>query len=159
MPSERLVSNDAPRSLRSVLISIGILLCVVAVAKLATSFGRARILDMKDPLFLISFRSVFRCVGLIELSIATCCVFGRNVVVKAALITWLTLSFISYRACLVWIHYQKPCPCLGNLTDTLGISPDSADFALKMCMGYFLLGAGTTFVWFWQRSVTQIPSA
>src|SRR5258707_12756021 len=96
--------------------SAGVLLLIAALAKLVSSLASARFLDSPDPLLSISFRQVFRIAGAAELAIALICLFSKSINLRAVFVAWLATSFLIYRFGLWWIHYQKPCNCLGNLT-------------------------------------------
>jgi len=148
MPADLIMQT---RQLRHFLQSAGTLLLITAFAKLASSFGNARVLDIPDPVLSISFRDMFRFVGVLELMIALVCFFGKSVTIRAMFVAWLATSFIIYRIGLLWVHYSRPCGCLGNLTDALNISPETADIAAKVVLGYLLLGSYFSLFWLWKE--------
>ena len=47
--------------------------------------------------------------------------------------------------------WHKPCGCLGNLTDALGISPETADTVAKVLLAYLLIGSYALLVWEWRK--------
>jgi len=99
-------------------------------------------------------------VGGIELVVAlVCLVSRRTLAIKAGLIAWLATSFLIYRLGLVWVVYQKPCSCLGNLTDALHISPQIADTAMKIILAYLLIGSYATLFSLWRQRKTSVSSA
>jgi hypothetical protein len=58
-------------------------------------------------------------------------------------------------------NYHKPCPCLGNLTDALHISPQTDNPLVKIILGYLLIGSYTTLFWLWwqiRKSPLSTPS-
>ena len=95
--------------------------------------------------------TVFRLVGLVELVIAGICLFGKGIKLRTSLLAWLASTFVAYRLDLGWIGYQKRCPCLGNLTDALHVSPQTADTAMKIILAYLLLGSYATLFWLWRQ--------
>ena len=131
---------------------------VTSVAKLISASGSARILQYPDPVFYISFRHVFWIVGGLELLVALVCFFGKRMGLQAGLVAWLASTFMAYRLNLVWVGWHKPCSCLGNLTDTLHISPQTADTAMKIVLGYLLLGSYAALFWLWKQRRKVTPA-
>jgi len=121
--------------------SVGVLLVISSAAKIISASGSARVLATLDPIFAVSFRNVFLVVGAIELFVALICFFKLNINLKIGVITWLTLNILLYRIVLWAIGYQKPCACLGTLTEELHIQPGIADMAMKAVLAYFLIGS------------------
>jgi hypothetical protein len=140
-------------------ISSGILLALTAVAKLISSFGTARILYNVDPIFLISFGRIFQVTAVVELGVAAICFLNKNRKVQSGLIALLASSFLLYRFGLHWVGYRSLCPCLGNLTDALPISPQTVDTIMKIILAYLLIGSYTTLFWLWTQRTRATPSA
>lgn len=90
-------------------------------------------------------------VGAVELIIAAVCLFGKQLRLQASLVAWLATNFLVYRLSLLWVDYHKPCACLGNLTDALHISPQTADTAMKIILAYLFLGSYATLFWLWRQ--------
>ncbi len=133
------------------MVSAGLVLLAAAIAKLISSEGGAHILQKPDPILAISFQHVFWIVGTIELAVALTCLFSRQLHLQAGLLAWLATSFVAYRLGLVWVGWHKPCSCLGNLTDVLHISPQTADVAIKIILAYLLIGSYATLFWLWRQ--------
>src|SRR6267142_601234 len=131
--------------------SSSVLICITAIAKLISSYGTGRVLQMPDPIFGIAFSKVFWIVGSIELVVAALVVLSKKLFFRAGLIAVLATSFTIYRLGLLWIGYHKPCPCLGVLTDALHIPPDTADMAMKIILAYLLIGSYATLFWLWRQ--------
>ncbi len=138
--------------------SAGVLLTVTSCAKLISGFGNARILSNIDPILWMTFQHVFWIVGAAELGVALVCFFGKPLIFKAGLVALLATNVLFYRAGLVLIGYHRPCPCLGNLTDALHISPDFADMTMKIILVYLLIGSYATLFWLWRQSKKRIKS-
>jgi hypothetical protein len=139
--------------IRAFLFSAGALLLITALAKLISASGGVHILKTSDPVLYLSFRHVFRVVGSIELVVALVCFFGKRPGLQTALVAWLATSFLLYRVGLLLVGYHKPCSCagLGNLTDALHISPQTADTAMKTILAYLLIGSYATLFWLWRQ--------
>ena len=52
---------------------------------------------------------------------------------------------------LWWMGWHKPCNCLGNLTDALHLSPQTADNIMKVVLAYLLIGSYGLLFWGWWR--------
>lgn len=148
------------KAIRIYILSAGLVLLAVAIAKFISSEGSATILQKQDPILMLSFQHVFWLIGAIELAVAFTCFFSKQVSFQAGLLAWLATSFIVYRLGLLWIGYHKPCPCLGNLTDALHISPHTAGIALKISLAYLLIGSYVTIFWLWRqrKNATSLPA-
>ncbi len=138
------------KTLRFFICSAGALLILVAMAKIASSFGRVAALNVRDPLFNVPFRYLFLIVGYIEMTIGVICFAGRGMGLKVGLLCCLATSFLVYRIGLGWIGYHGPCHCLGNLTDQLHISAELADNVMKGILGYLLIGSYACIVGLWK---------
>ncbi len=131
--------------------SVGVLLLITSASKLISACGSSKILHVSDPLLGISFRWLFLIVGLIEFGVAIFCLCGNAVVSQAKLAAWLATNMFAYRVGLLCIAYHKPCPCLGSLTATIHLRPESADTMLKFLLGYILIGSYSIFLWNWKQ--------
>jgi hypothetical protein len=133
--------------LKGFFYSAGVILLITALAKLLSAGGSARILSQSDPIFKISFRWLLTIVGIFELAVAAFCFFANRLRAQATVLAWLGTNFVFYRFSLFWIGYHKPCPCLGQLTDVLHVSPQIADGALKCILTYLIFGSYGTLLW------------
>lgn len=138
--------------IRLFLWSAGLLFLATAVAKDLSASGSAPILQSSDPILGISFENVFWIVGGIETLVAFYCFFGERPILQLGLVAWLATNFLVYRIGLKWVGYHKPCSCLGNLTDALRISPETADTAMKIVLGYLLIGSYASLFWLWKQN-------
>jgi hypothetical protein len=91
-------------------------------------------------------------VGLLELGIAVDCLFGKTEKRSLTLVAWLATNFLVYRIGLWWVGWRKPCGCLGNLTDALHLSPQSADTIMKGLLAYLLIGSYALLIRDWRRA-------
>jgi hypothetical protein len=131
--------------------SAGTLLLFTAAAKLVSSGGDARILQMTDPIVGIRFRNLLWLVGGVELVVAVVCLSRRRLGLQAALVGWFAVNCVVYRLSLLLVGYHRPCPCLGTLTDSLGVSPNVVDNFLKTVLAYLLLGSCITLLYVWRE--------
>ncbi|MGN6556312.1 MAG: MauE/DoxX family redox-associated membrane protein [Verrucomicrobiota bacterium] len=139
--------------------SAGLLFLVTAVSKFVSAGGSARVLQVPDPLLGLPFGTVFWIVGGIETTVALFCFFGKRPALQTGLVAWLASNFVIYRIGLKWVGYHKPCSCLGNLTDALHISPETADTTMKVVLGYLLIGSYASLFWLWRSRSKLVDSA
>jgi len=132
---------------RYFIVSAGLILALTGAAKVISAFGSAKVLALEDPIIGITFQHLMLMVGGLELLVAYLCVFSPAHRLSVAVVAWLATSFVIYRVGLAWGDYQKPCSCMGSLTDALHISPRMADTAAKIALGYLLLGSYATLFW------------
>ena len=64
-------------------------------------------------------------------------------------LAWLGTIILGYRIGLLWIRYNKPCSCMGSLTDALHIKPETADTIMKIVLAYLLILSYGTLMWLW----------
>src|ERR1035437_71226 len=139
------------KSLYAFLLLAAVVLLTPGLAKAWSAFDGATILMTLDPILGIQIRHLMLTVGVLELIIASICLFGKSQKLKLGLIAWLTTSFVLYRLGLGWMGWQKPCSCMGNLTDALHIPPQTADTVMKIILAYLLIGSYASLFWLWRQ--------
>lgn len=130
-------------------ISSGLILGITGMAKVWSAFGRAAILTRLDPIIGISFGHLMVAGGIIELAVAALCLLSRSKIIAPIVVAWLASVFLTYRMGLWWIGWHRPCPCLGNLTDMLRISPHAADNFMKVVLAYLFVASYGSLIWVW----------
>ena len=138
------------------IISTGSILCVTGLVKIISIHGDAKILELSDPIFQISFRHLMSVTGNLELIISAFCFFGKKTVLQIGVIAWLATVFLLYRIGLIAVGYRRPCPCLGNLTDTLHISPQAANTTAKIFLAYLLVGSCCSLFYLVRRNASTL---
>lgn len=138
--------------------SVSFILALTGLAKAWSGLGHTRVLAVPDPVTGISFGHLMLAVGVVELVIASVCLFGKSQMLKLGLVAWLATNFVAYRLGLWWMGWKKPCSCLGNLTDALHLSPQAADNIMKVILAYLLIGSYGLLLWQW-RHVLRRPTA
>lgn len=129
------------RIIRCFITSAGTLLLITASAKLASSNGSAKLLDIHDAVLHISFRHLFQIAGIIELIISLICFFGANSLLQAKLLVWLSSVLLIYRIWLSVLGIHPVCGCLGTLTDAIHFPAEAADVWMKVVLGYLWTGS------------------
>ena len=122
-------------------LSAGVLLAITGLAKIWSSLDDSKFLSLADPIIGIKFGQLTLAVGLVEIAIALVCFFSKRQTLALGLVAWLSTNFVIYRLGLWWMGWKKPCSCLGNLTDALHISPQTADNIMKVLLAYLLIGS------------------
>jgi hypothetical protein len=133
--------------------SAGVLLCVTALAKLATAFEGAKIVDLHDPVTGFRFRHEFLVVGIVEMLVACVCFFVRISGLQLGLIAWLGTIFAIYRIGL-WSIGVPACPCLGNFPDAIHLSKTVANAITFGILVYLLLGSYGGLLSRWLRKLS-----
>lgn len=150
--AHRVSGCGVSRQPRWFVISAGGILLITGVAKVASVTGSARVLQTSDPFFTFSFRNELLLVGMLELIIACFCLLSRRPKIGTCAVAWLATGFLVYRVGLWSIGWQHPCHCMGNLSDTLRMSPQVADRVMKFVLAYLLVGSYLTLAsQFWNR--------
>ena len=111
-----------------------------AVKLLGGALGAEGLLRENDPLFGLRFVSLIQIAAVLELGVALVCLL-RPVIEGLVAVAWLSADVLAYRIGLWWTGWQKPCACLGNLTDALHISPQVADNVMKGLLAFMLIGS------------------
>jgi hypothetical protein len=150
--TEKFGSSRCVRFVRFFLLSSAWILIVTGLAKLWASFGPAKILLLNDPVLGIQSRVLMGSVGVSELVVACFCFFDKRVKRSLVLVAWLATNIAIYRVALASIGYQKPCSCLGNITDALHLSPHAADTIAKLILAYLFVGSSAALCWLWWQS-------
>lgn len=143
--------------IRPFCVSSGIIFFITGMAKLLSAYGKAKILNYTDPILGIQFGHLLFAAGIIELAVAAICLMSKSHFAQTAVTAWLASSLLTYRLGLFWIGWHRPCPCLGNLTDSLHIPPQTADTAMKIILAYLLLGSYGTLFWLWRQRRKAVP--
>ena len=131
--------------------SSGVILSATGIVKVWSAFGNSKLLSVADPIFGTEFKHLMLVVGMAEIVIALICFFGKQQKLALGLVAWLATNFVFYRLGLWWMDWHRPCSCLGNLTNALHIPPQTADSAMKIILGYLMVGSYTALFWFWRK--------
>lgn len=129
------------RLLRWFVISAGATLGITGFSKIWSGLGNSKFLAVVDPILGIKFGQLMLLVGLAEVVIALVCFFSKRQTLALGLVAWMSTNFVVYRLGLWWMNWHRPCSCLGNLTDALHISPQTADNIMKVLLAYLLVGS------------------
>jgi len=144
---------------RRFVFGFGVLLVLTGLAKIWSSFGDARLLVHTDPIVGVEFRYLMLATGLLELGIAGICFHPQKTRLGTVLVAWLSSVFLVYRLGLWWLDWHSPCACLGNLTDSLNISPESSNTLVELLLAYLVAASwGLIFwQWRWHRRLRKLP--
>jgi hypothetical protein len=131
--------------------SVALLLIITAAAKLVASGSQERILELPDPIFLISLRYMLWIGSGMELVVALVCLSAKQTWMQSTAIAWLATNLLLYRISLWLVGYHQPCLCLGRLTDGIRMSPATTDTIIKVVLAYLLVGSYATLFWLWRQ--------
>lgn len=138
-------------------LSAGFMLSITGIAKVWSGLANTNLLVVADPIIGLKFGDLMLAVGFVEVVIALVCFFSKRQTLGLALVAWICTSFLMYRLGLWWIDWQRPCACLGNLTDALHVTPQTADNIMRVVLAYLLIGSYGMLAWAWRqhRLVTE----
>jgi hypothetical protein len=140
--------------LKYFLPSCFVILTLTASAKLYSATGHAAILAVPDALLGASNHSILIAAGVLELAVAAFLLLSEDCINRCLCILWLALNFTLYRVGMFWLHPGKLCPCLGNVTDKLGLRPQTANRLLEAVIVYMLVGSALFLIRGWRRQAT-----
>lgn len=131
--------------------SCGAILAITASAKLIGGSEDAQLLNYLDPIFKIPFSHLLLAVGILEIGIAVICFFPSQLRAANYLVAWFSTSLLVYRLGTWYVHWHRPCGCLGGLTDAIHITPQTADMAMKIVLAYLLIGSYGSLFCLWRQ--------
>jgi hypothetical protein len=140
------------------------ILLITAVLKLVAATGEARILAQADPLLtFLSYREIMVMASILELAVVGLILRESGRFRQVALVAWISTVFLAYRLGLWWIGHEGSCPCLGNVTRSIGLSPAMEDLGVKILLGYLVLGSYVLVIWQlvgrWKRGRGELSTA
>lgn len=151
--SEEVVVEERVKSPLSsgFVFSAVVVLAVTGIAKVWSGLGNSKLMAVVDPIIGIKFGQLMLAVGLAEIAIALVCCFSKRQTLALGLVAWVSTNFVVYRLGLWWMNWHRPCNCLGNLTDALHLSPQTADNLMKVILAYLLIGSYGLLFWDWRQ--------
>jgi hypothetical protein len=120
-----------------------VVLCLTASAKFYSATGSVRVLSLPDPLLHVNNRTLMILAGLAEASIA--CHLIRSLSPKrhgsgAVALLWLSSNLLAYRLGRFMLGVNM-CPCLGSLTEKLGVDPNLINRVLGALALFWFMGS------------------
>jgi len=149
MKSELVFCSVWERGARCFIFSAGIVMLITSYAKVITAIGSDQILHEADPIFKLHYRSLLLIIGGLEFIIGLLALFERKWGWSAIAIVWIASCFGIYRVGLSWVGWHKPCSCLGTITDTIHLSPNTVEWILRAVIAYLALGSLFALSWIW----------
>jgi hypothetical protein len=128
-----------------------LILSITGLAKIVASYGGVGLLQFTDPITGLNFKHLIFITGVIELLVATICIFEKYTFSGICAVAWISANLCFYRIELWRLGWHKPCSCLGSLTEPLHISSEAADTAMKIILAYLLIGSYGSLFWLWRQ--------
>jgi predicted RNA-binding Zn-ribbon protein involved in translation (DUF1610 family) len=139
------------------MFSAGGILALGGISKLLGIVGKSQQLAISDPIVGIQFRYILLAIGMAELSIAGLCLFTNKRKLSLGLLAWLVANYAVYRIGLWSMGWHHPYVLLGNLIETLNISPLMADGLVALSSAFLLIGS-LTILWFGKGDQIPLPN-
>jgi len=152
--SHELVTNglcEMKRYYRAYIFSATWVLIATSLAKLYSTTGSAKVLDIPEVLLPMTIRQALWLLGSVELLIAVYLFRGTNNLIKLVCVCWLSSNFLLYRLAAVMLTVGKPCPCLGSITEKLPLKPATIDRLLNAVVLYLFFGSLFFLIALWKR--------
>ncbi len=122
-------------------ISGGLILFLTGAAKLLSSIGRQKLLNLSDPVFGLHFKTLLLLAGALEIVISILCLSSPKKPSSIILLAWISTSFLAYRIGMHLSGWNRPCPCLGGFTDQIHISWRVSNLITNTALLYLLAGS------------------
>jgi hypothetical protein len=132
--------------------SAGAILLMAALERFLIAAGDVQVLGMPDPALGIPLRYAVLIAGVLELTAALICLFGKQVGLQIGWLAWTSTNFIVFRIGLLSMHCHPQATCIGSLTDPLRLSRGITGIVLQiipacLCFGSYALLS----LWFKRR--------
>ncbi len=137
------------------LVAVG-LLVITAGLKLLSVWSGSRVLELTDAVFQLDYRILLVITGVLELFIAGWVYFATTPFRRGLPILWLAMNFVLYKALIALLGF-KACPCLGALTDWIGVDSNQSAFWSNLILVY-LLCTGIFSIWSGLRTSAGLNS-
>jgi DNA-directed RNA polymerase subunit RPC12/RpoP len=132
--------------------SAAALLVGLAVAVFIANAASPGLTQPRDPLLLLSMRTVFWIVGALALAVGGVCLFAKRDALKTGLILWLVLNLVVYQIGFAWSGSQGGIGVyLSSIATTFALSPGATNLILKIASGYLFIGSALTLLWLWRE--------
>jgi len=95
----------------------GLILILLAVSKSISILDGARVLDARDPLFMLSYRSVFTIAIVIEAVVGVITIVLPRQPCSAMLLVGTSGCFMTYRIIRIVMGIKAPCKCMGRFLE------------------------------------------
>jgi hypothetical protein len=120
------------------------ILVLTAILKILSAFGHLPVLSQRDPVLLLSNRTVMLIAGFMELLVAVVLLKVKIPFIRGLIISILGWEFLAYHLVTAWYGINT-CPCLGNAWKWLGVSP-KAMVVVSVFMAFLLAILGSKLV-------------
>jgi DNA-directed RNA polymerase subunit RPC12/RpoP len=142
----------------SFLPTAGTLLALLGMLKVWGWLSSANLSGVLDPVVGISSNLLMLGVGLVEIAVASVCLFTGKERLAVTLVAWLATNLVVYRSGLWWMGWRRPCGCLGYISDALRISPQAADFLSLIILAFLLVGSYGWLFWQWRKAKSPVAT-
>jgi hypothetical protein len=122
--------------------SAAALLLALATAMFIANWASTGLVQPREPVFLISMRTIFWLLGAIEICLALFCLYGQRVWWQAALIAWFAMNLVVYQAGFFWTGEQRKFDVyLDRLAQAFALTSHDAYLILGTVVLYLLGGS------------------
>lgn len=133
-------------------LSAGAILLFWGIEQIIQSLDQNHAYDLQDPIFGIRFRWVELLLGIVEVCLATLCLFTNKTNVSLWLVAWLIGEIGVYRGGLWEMGWYHPYPLVSPFTQTFLVPARTADFLMAFLAVYLFIGSIGCLVNLWKRT-------
>jgi hypothetical protein len=129
--------------------SAGAVLLALSIAKLFALWGNFGLVQPRDPVLLISMRTIFWILAACELGVALACLFGRQAWLKLAVVFWLSSILVIYQVAFLSTPHHNFSFYLASLARAFDVTPDAAYLFLRIVFVSLWFGSAGLLIWLW----------
>jgi hypothetical protein len=137
--------------------SAGAFLLAVALLLFLGNLGSATLLQPRDPVLMISLRSLCWGAGLGALVLALLCLFVRSLWLKLALLLWAGVNLLIWQSAIYYqTHHWSLSGYFGILENAFHLPGSFSDWIAKMATGGLILGSSLSIFWLWTKNTLKV---
>ncbi len=131
--------------------SAGVLLLAMGLGLFLSHWASWELALPRDPLLLVSLRTLHTVVGMAGVILAAGCLFGKRISFQVAGVMWLAMNFWIYVIGLRWSGVPNLQGLLGSASEAFGLSRQVAVLFVQVAFGYLLIGSLLVLSWLWMQ--------
>ena len=132
-------------------LAVGGILAFDGISKVLSLFEQFQVLNFADPILGITSRQLLPIVGIVEIIIASFCLFSNKRILSLMLVAWLATNFLVYVISLYSMGCHLPYGWINHHTVPGNLSPFLSDWLVVATSAIMIIGGGTA-IWVEHKS-------
>ncbi len=137
----------------------GVILLSAALLRFIIAAGSIQALSLPEPALGIPLRLAVLIVGILELTVAGFCLFGKSISLQIGWLVWLSGTYVLYRAGLIWMSCNLQATCIGSLSDPLQLSRGIVAHIVSYIPACLLAGSCASAAWLGLKWRAVVPES